>query len=370
MTPTNTEAQARLARARALAQHHQLDAIALVASPNMLYLTGRDFHLNERPLVLVIPHTGTPFAIVPILEVSSLRRAPFEIEMFTYNDTEGYAHGFARAAGRLAGLRIGVEGLKMRLVDAQMLQSAPDCQVIAQDSALAGLRLYKAADEVESLLRAIDISQSALEEVLPNIRIGMTERHIRAQLVQAMQERGAEGLSFSPAVLIGPNSADPHGNVGDNAVQAGQVLLIDWGAQINHYCADLTRTYALGPLDAEMARIYATVLAANQAAIAAVRPGVTAEFVDQAARAVIEAAGYGAQFTHRTGHGLGIDIHEEPNIRQGNAQVLQAGMVFTIEPGIYVEGLGGVRIEDNVLVTDDGARVLTTMDKGLRLLDI
>jgi Xaa-Pro aminopeptidase len=173
------------------------------------------------------------------------------------------------------------------------------------------------------------------------------------------------GVAFSPLVQAGLSAAFPHGNAGDRKVQMGDVLLIDFGYTMDDYPADITRTVVVGTPSAEIKRIYETVKAANAAARAIAKPGSTCQEVDRAARAVIEAAGYGKYFTHRTGHGLGLEGHEAPYIVEGNATVLQPGMMFTIEPGVYIEGVGGVRIEDNVVITETGHDCLTTFEREL-----
>jgi Xaa-Pro dipeptidase len=181
-----------------------------------------------------------------------------------------------------------------------------------------------------------------------------------------MLDGGAERPSFDTLVQTGVNSANPHGTTTDRALQAGEFLLIDYGCTVNGYPSDITRTFCLGEPTAEMQRIYDTVLRANEAARAVARPGVAMGDVDAAARTVIENAGYGDYFTHRTGHGIGLDVHEPiPQIASGVTDVLEAGMAFTIEPGIYLPHLGGVRIEENVVVTDTGIDVLTTFERKL-----
>jgi Xaa-Pro dipeptidase len=200
------------------------------------------------------------------------------------------------------------------------------------------------------------------------VQPGMSEIAIAEWLVSELKKLGSTGLAFDPLVQTGPNSALPHGDLTDRTLQRDEFLLIDYGGSINGYPADITRTFCLGTPSAEMQKIYDTVLAANAAAKAIAGPGVAMGTVDKAARDVITAAGYGEYFTHRTGHGLGLDTHEPvPQIASGVADLLEPGMAFTIEPGIYVPGLGGVRIEDNVVVTERGVDVLTSYPRKLIL---
>jgi len=179
-------------------------------------------------------------------------------------------------------------------------------------------------------------------------------------------QAGAQTVSFSPIVSGGPNSANPHASPTDRPVNRGDFLLFDWGAYVGGYASDITRTFPVGEMGPEMRRIYDLVQEANAAGRAAVRPGATCSEVDAAARRVIEAGGYGEYFIHRTGHGLGLQVHEAPFIVAGNERVLESGMTFTIEPGIYLPGRNGVRIEDDVVVTDDGGESLTTYSREWR----
>jgi Xaa-Pro dipeptidase len=197
----------------------------------------------------------------------------------------------------------------------------------------------------------------------------MTEREICNILTSEMLGRGGEGFPFEPLVLAGEASGQPHGRTGARTVDEGGILLFDFGTIVNGYPSDITRTFVVGGEPEEKFReVYEIVKAANAAGCAAAKPGVPCQEVDRAARRVIEDAGYGEYFIHRTGHGLGLDIHEDPNMVEGNDLPLAEGMTFTVEPGIYIEGWGGVRIEDNLVVTADGAESLTTFSRDLRVI--
>ena len=176
-------------------------------------------------------------------------------------------------------------------------------------------------------------------------------------------------MPFTPIISTGPNSANPHAFPSERKLAQGDLLVIDWGAAYAGYFSDITRTFAIGPVEAEFSRIAAVVEQANAAGRAAARPGATGGDVDRAARAVIEAAGYGRYFTHRTGHGLGMESHEEPYMRAGNPMLLKPGMTFTVEPGIYLPGRGGVRIEDDMVITESGAESLTELPRSLQTLE-
>ncbi|HEX9680384.1 MAG TPA: M24 family metallopeptidase, partial [Anaerolineales bacterium] len=211
------------------------------------------------------------------------------------------------------------------------------------------------------------MAQVALEAALARIRVGMTEREFATELTLELYRAGSDPeLPFAPIVASGPNSAMPHAVPTDRRLQSGDLLIVDWGASVRGYFSDLTRTFALGDVDPELERIHRLVVQANSAGRDAVRPSATCASVDAAARQVIESAGYGAAFPHRTGHGLGLEAHEPPFIRGDNPVVLEPGMTFTVEPGVYLSGRGGVRIEDNIVVTEAGADTLSDFPRELR----
>jgi Xaa-Pro dipeptidase len=365
-------AQARLDKLRGILRRAQYDCFALMPGANFFYLTGIAFEIGSRPLLLLIALEGTPALIVPALERPRIEgREPFPLRYFCYSDAEGYESAFAAAcqALGLAGKRIGVEGLKLRFAEGEALaRHAPDSRLSAADEVLQWLRVHKTADEIAQMRRAIAISEAALAQVIPQIRLGMSERHIAHLLSEALAAHGAEAFAFEPLVLSGENTALPHGTATERPIREGDLLLFDFGAKVGGYAADITRTFVVGAPSAQIAHIYEIVLAANLAAIAAAKAGAPCQDVDAAARRIIQQAGYGEHFIHRTGHGLGLDIHEPPYIREGNLQLLETGMTFTIEPGIYLSGLGGVRIEDDVHITEDGAEVLTCFPKALQCI--
>jgi Xaa-Pro dipeptidase len=317
-------------------------------------------------VVAFFPVDRAPAIVLPAFEAVKVKQSALELEAFPYTDEEGYTSAFqgACAALGLADCIVGVESLGMRLLEVRLLERyAPGCRLVPAEEVLATLRMCKDEHEVEQMRRAIEVTEAALHSTIGQVKVGMTEREVAALLKMEMLRAGGEGLSFSPIVVTGPNTASPHAAPGDRPVRRGEPLLIDCGAVVGGYVADITRTFAVGALEPELAQVYEVVWAANEAGRAAARPGVSAQEVDRAARAVIEEAGYGEFFTHRTGHGLGLDIHEPPYIVAGNERLLEPGMTFTVEPGIYLPGRGGVRIEDDVVVTSDGAESLTTFTR-------
>jgi Xaa-Pro dipeptidase len=232
---------------------------------------------------------------------------------------------------------------------------------------VGSLRVRKDADEIALMRRAVKVAQDALEAILPSIMVGMTEKEIAAELVVQLLRHGSQSeMPFAPIVSCGPNSANPHASPSDRKLRPGDLLVVDWGAAVDGYISDLTRTFAVGKVDEEYRKIHQIVLEANAAGRAAAKPGVPCANVDIAARMVIEKAGYGQYFTHRTGHGIGLEAHEEPYMRGDNLQLLEPGMAFTVEPGIYLPGRNGVRIEDNVVITEDAAECLSDMPREIR----
>lgn len=231
------------------------------------------------------------------------------------------------------------------------------------------LRRRKDAAEVARVRAASELAEGVLRDLLPELRLGITERELAARFEYEFKMRGASGPSFDTIALFGARSSLPHGEPGDRALQEGDIVLLDFGCRREGYCSDLTRTYAFGRMPGQwFQEIYELTLAAQRRAIDAVRPGVSCRDVDAAARDIISEAGHGPHFGHGLGHGVGIEIHEAPRLNPETNAVLEAGMVITIEPGIYVPGQGGVRIEDLIVVTQDGCNVLTRTQKELKIL--
>ncbi len=347
------------------------DIVALVPGPNLYYLTGSVHYLLERPIVLFIPLDQEPLAVIPQLEIPLFERHASPPRLFVYSDDKGYADAFSAASTALGahGKTIGVEGLHMRFFEGELIRhSMPGATVLDANDALAELRLIKDADEISFLRRAIEISERALRAMLDDLQIGMSERELAAILESHIIALGGEGLAFHTILHAGGNTALPHSGPLDYRIRYGDPLLVDFGAAFKGYCADITRIFFIGEARPEYRPLYTAVQGANKAGRLAARPGVTAESVDLAARQVIIEAGYEQLMRHRTGHGLGLQAHEAPYIVKGNCRLLEPGMVFTVEPGIYRLGEIGIRIEDNVLITENGAESLTTFPRDLQVI--
>jgi len=347
-----------------------VDVVALIPGANLRYFIGLDYHRSERPILAFISRAGQVRFILPLLEVAKRQQHPdsaiAEAESFVWSDVDGYAEAFRQAVQALGGARLGVDGMSMRVFEWLALGQAGQDMGGVQDvgQALLGVRAIKDADEIEAMRRANQRSEEALRRFLAWARPGMSEQDMAAQLSRELQAAGCSGDSFAPIVLTGPQSALPHGNPGPRTLGQDEFLLVDYGGVVDGYPADITRTFCLGTPSADMLRLHEIVQQANEAARRIAAPGVTCGQVDKAARDVIEAAGYGDYFTHRTGHGLGLEGHELPQIAANVDVPLEVGMVFTIEPGIYLPGVGGVRIEDDMVVTATGCESLTSFPRG------
>jgi Xaa-Pro dipeptidase len=364
----------RIERLVASARGAGVDCVALMPGPNMVYLTGLHFHLSERPVLAFFPADGQPALLVPAFEASKAEHTPAPIDwrLFTYSDEQGPGDACARACAALglSGQRLAVERLTMRVLELEMVQrDAPGVRIVPTEPLLAELRMVKDAGELAHMRQAATLAEEALARTLKTIRAGMTEQEIAAELTVNLLRGGSGVMPFEPLVQSGPNSALPHATPGSRRLQAGDLLLIDFGATASGYASDITRTFACGELEPELVEVHEIVQAANAAGRAAAGPGVPCQEVDRAARRVIERAGYGEYFIHRTGHGLGLQGHEPPYIVEGNEQPLQVGMTFTVEPGIYLPDRGGVRVEDDVVITEDGCESLTSFERGMGIVD-
>jgi Xaa-Pro dipeptidase len=296
--------------------------------------------------------------------------SPIPFRLYPWDDTQPAAAAMGRCAADLAlgGRTIAVEHLAMRVYELRAIEAAGAGSFTDAQRLFAPLRVVKDADEIAAMRTAAQMIDASLEKLLPQIRPGLTEREIAARWVIEILRTGAEGPAFESIIASGPNAAFPHHSTADRKLEVGDLLVLDGGARHAGYASDITRTVMIGAPSDQQQRIYETVKAANQAGRQAARPGVSGRDVDAAARKVIEDAGFGPHFMHRTGHGLGLDVHEEPYIAVANDQPLPVGCVFTVEPGVYVSGIGGVRIEDDVVLTSAGAESLTASPRDLIIL--
>lgn len=348
-----------------------LDTIALVPGPNFRKIFSKDFHQNERPLVILARRGGRSAAIVPNLELGSFAQIGFKGEVFDWRDETGYATAFADAARHMGGLgRLGIEGQTMRAFVLMALTASMDIAGCADaHAAISSIRLHKSAQDIAAMKQAIGISEAALEATLGEVRAGLSEAEVEAILLRNLFACRTDGLAFEPIVAAGDNSARPHAKARpDYRIRSGDALLFDFGATHGGFNADITRTFFVGEVSDGNRQFYETVLRANEAGRAAARPGTTAHDVDDTVQRVLETSPFAEYRRHKTGHGLGLEVHEDPYIMRGNHAKLADGMVFTVEPGLYRPGECGVRIEDDVLITAEGAESLTVFPRELRLV--
>ena len=362
--------KARLDRLLSAMHREGLDAAAIVPGANFYFLTGVHFHLMERPTVLFVLADGSKHAVIPSLEGARWKASAPDVESVFWQDSDGFADAFRTAARRFAPRRIGVEGQRMRVFEGEAIREAFNTSTIVDaHAAISRMRLNKDAAEIAAMRKAIAISEAALQDTLARVRVGQSEAEIRQGLIADMLAHGADGPAFEPIVLAGGAAADPHGTAqADRRLAAGDALLFDWGAAWGGYAADITRTFFVEQVSQRHRDVYEAVREANATGRAVAAPGVSLHDVDAAVAGRLRDAGFADLIVHKTGHGLGLDIHEAPQVMAGNMDKLEPGMVITIEPGLYRDGDVGVRIEDDVVITAGSSESLTSFDRSLTLV--
>ncbi|OXM54269.1 M24 family metallopeptidase [Amycolatopsis alba] len=369
--PDAASLRARLDRARAAAAAADTDALLIAPGSDLRYLIGQAGGSFERLTTLVIPADGVPALVLPKLEAPGYADVPADelgIEVITWVDGDNAYELVADRLGKPG--RVAVSDFTPALHVLAFRGALGDADQTLAGPIVRELRMRKDATEIQALRdagAAIDRVHARVHEWL---RPGRTEAEVGADITAAIVEEGHTHADFV-IVGSGPNGASPHHDVSERVIERGDVVVVDIGGPIAEgYNSDSTRTYAVGePRDADVAETYAVLQRAQRAAVEAVRPGVTAESIDAAARDIIAEAGYGEYFIHRTGHGIGLDVHEEPYIIKGNALPLEPGMAFSVEPGIYQPDRWGARIEDIVVVTEDGVESVNQRPHDLIVLD-
>lgn len=354
-----TELERRTNILRVALQQHSVDLAAIGPTDTMCYLAGFASHPDERLCVLLITADDAA-VVVPALNAGEWE-AHSGLPLYAWSDSDGPQAALDAALTRLGRhrtMRLVVDGGMRADFALPLMQATGRPETLPLAALNIPLRLCKSAEEIDRLQRAAGQADRAMQAAVDACRPGVSEAQVAWAAEEAFRLDGAEEVCFT-IVGSGPNSAFPHHHSGQRILQAGEAVVIDIGASLDHYKSDITRVVHLGEPSPEFRRVYEAVHRANERGRAAVRPGTTAGAVDAAARNAIEEAGYGLQFTHRTGHGLGLSIHEPPWIMAGSDEPLQAGMVFSVEPGIYLAGQFGVRIEDIVVVTDSGVHNFT-----------
>ena len=339
------------------------DCLAVVPGPNLYYITSKKFHLSERPVVLFIEEYNLTF-ILPELESQKLEG--LGVDSLTYSDVSGPQSAFDIFFENKQFKKIGIESRIMRHLELNLIDRQGS-EIVDSMFMFAKLRTKKSNDEIKLIEKAVSIAEKSLNSIINKLNSGISEKDFASQLVMELLKNGSESeLPFSPIVASGANAANPHHFPTDKIISKNELVIIDWGANYQGYFSDITRTFATGKdIDSKLLDAFESVRLANEAARAKSAHGVTAGDVDFAARSIIDKRGFGEYFIHRTGHGLGLEIHEEPNIKQNEYFVLNEGNIYTIEPGIYLPGLGGIRIEDDVLIESSGSISLTTIPRNL-----
>ena len=356
----------RLRRAQAEMAKQGMDLLVVGASADLLYLIGYAGHESERMSVLVLPRDGAPHYVVPGLEAPLLHDQRDLLEIVPWEDTEDPAAKVAAIAGTAALGTIAAGDELWSVFTLRLQRAMPRARWAEGGQLLRPLRMIKDERELALLAEAARRTDETWEEFLTFSITGLTEWQIRDHLLALLAARGLQPVFCN--VGSGPNGASPHQTASDRGIGPGDAVVCDWGGTLDGYHSDVTRTAHVGEPSPEFVRAYEAVLAANQAAFEAVRPGVPCQQIDRAARSVLTQAGYGDAFIHRTGHGLGLSLHEEPYLVEGNTLPLAAGMVFSDEPGVYFPGQFGIRIEDTVVCTADGGRRLNEATRALRVM--
>ncbi|MDH3291994.1 MAG: Xaa-Pro peptidase family protein [Gemmatimonadota bacterium] len=371
---TLEERRQRIEKARRLMRANDLDAILLIGGTSLVYYANVSWWNSERLFALILPVEGRPFVVTPAFEEDRTREqldtgplAGDDVDVLTWHeDDDPYrlvAQGL-RERGRSTG-RLGIEETVRFVFSHGVAQAAPSLQLASATPVTAGCRGVKTAHELALMRLASKVTLKAYDAAWRGLKDGMTQQRF-AELVAAAHDR--LGFSGGAGVQVGEYSALPHGSSAPQVIREGTILLIDGGCGVEGYRSDISRTFVLGQPTEKMKRVFQIAVRAQTAALRAAAPGVPCEAVDRAARTVIEEAGFGpdyAFFTHRVGHGIGMDGHEWPYLVRGNTQPLEPGMTFSDEPGIYIPGEFGVRLEDDMVITEDGAELMTLQSRSL-----
>jgi Xaa-Pro aminopeptidase len=354
----------RLQRLRKALQHEGLDAFLVSIPENRRYIsgfTGSAGHLfiTQKDAVLATDFRYT--------EQAGKQSPGFRVMQAT-DDLSWFAHLLDESGAQRIGIEsdfVTLSAYEKLVGQVRKLSSDPKHSLVATEGIVSHLRMVKDTDELALMQRAADIADNVLAAVAPTIQAGQTEQQVAWKLEKHMRELGAESVSFEIIVGSGPNGAMPHHRASDTPIKSTEPIVIDMGARYDGYCSDLTRTLFVGKPSEQFRKVYDTVLGAQLTAMSLIRPGMTGEQADALAREVITKAGYGEQFGHSLGHGVGLAVHEMPRVGPKSTHVLEEGMVFSVEPGVYLPGQGGVRIEDMVVLEKNGIRSLSHAAKTL-----
>ncbi|MDC3425458.1 Xaa-Pro peptidase family protein [Aquibacillus sp. 3ASR75-11] len=357
----------RLNKLKNFIEEKEVDLLMITSPVNIFYFTGFYSDPHERFMALVLERNkNQPYLFVPLLDFEAAESHSYVREILTVSDSQDPYQVLESKVGRKP-TSFGVEKKNMSLYQYERLnQWSPVRDWIDIEGFITSQRISKTPEEITKIKKAIDMIEEVMEAGRKKVQVGMLEIDLLAELEYQMRRVGSDGPSFSTIVLTGKNSSLPHGQPVTTPIENNDFLLIDMGVKTEGYCSDITRTFIVGEASAKQEQMYNTVLESNQKAIESVKINQPLSKVDIAAREWIKRAGYGDYFNNRVGHGMGMEVHEEPSVHEKNADLIKLGMVFTIEPGIYIPNFGGVRIEDDVYVNEKGeVEVLTTYPKKL-----
>lgn len=347
-----------------------IEVVMITDPTNVYYFSGFLSDPHERFMALIVDRRhDREILFIPTLDKEIAEETSSIRTLVTISDTE---NPFEKLQGEL-GAKVSTLGLEKKATSLflyeNLIEQFSKMSVTNIESFINSLRGKKTPEDIRHVKQAIEVTEKVFENVLKKVTIGMTELELTAELEYQMRILGSDGPSFSTIALSGKRSALPHGQPGNRKISYGDFLLIDMGVLLDGYCSDMTRTFLIGEGTEEQEKIYNIVLEANQTAIAAIQMGKPIGTVDCAARDVIENHGYGDYFNNRVGHGFGLEVHEEPSVHEKNTDAIEKGLLFTVEPGIYLPELGGVRIEDNIYIGEQGeVNVLTTFPRECQKL--
>jgi len=358
-----TDFAERIERATLAMKHHGVDALCVSIGSDLPYLTGYRAHVSERPTILVLDADGLATMVIAALEAPRVDNRPDVFTLAPWEETEdpiAIVNGLLNEADTVA---VGSQMWSRFTLDLQARQTTR--RWVDAEDLMAGLRIVKSPSEIE-LLRAAAATVDRIANEIDGMQFsGRTEADVSREIADRTMAAGHESIEFC-IVASGPNGASPHHTASQRVIETGDAVVVDFGGYQDGYCSDTTRTFVVGSPPSGFESAYAVLKEAQESATAYVRPGVTTASVDAHAREIIDAAGYGERFFHRLGHGIGLDGHERPYLVEGDDTVVEAGMAFSIEPGIYTAGAWGMRIEDIVVATEDGAESLNTSNREYR----
>ncbi|WP_210610281.1 M24 family metallopeptidase [Priestia flexa] len=362
----------RLSNVASWLSEKSYDAAFISSTENVFYLTNFYTDPHERLLGLFVFPNTDPLLVCPFMEVNQAKSAGWQYDVVGYEDHENpweliHAALHKREINTIG--RLAVEKEQLSFLRSEELKTLyQDVVFESVEEKMNELRVVKTQAEIDILQEAAALADYGVEVGVSALKEGVTEMDVLAKIEYELKRKGIREMSFSTMVLFGEKTGDPHGNPGLRTLKKGDMVLFDLGVVLDGYCSDITRTVAFGEISEKQQHMYETVNKALEAALSASKPGTRIGDLDMIARNLISEAGYGEYFPHRLGHGLGISVHEFPSMNRTNDDILKEGMVYTIEPGVYIPNVGGVRIEDDVVITKDGNKPLTKYPKKLQII--